>query len=309
MSVFIGLDTSNYTTSIAAITEDTVYSQRRILPVKAGERGLRQSDAVFQHIKAMPDLAKALRRDISLQNAKAIGVSTRPRNVEGSYMPVFLAGESFASVMADTLGVPMYRFSHQDGHLMAGIYSANAWQLLEKPFLSVHLSGGTTEILKSHYNGDCFDAEIIGGTKDISAGQLIDRVGVACGLQFPCGRELEQLAAQAETEIKLPVSTKESYINFSGAEAQALAKIETTEKPALYRGVLRTVAESLVRALRHSIEETGCRSVLLVGGVAANLYLRQYLQNKLDAEIIFAAPAYSTDNAVGIAVLCKMKEK
>ena len=309
MSIHIGIDTSNYTTSVAALDGEAVCSLRRLLPVQAGQRGLRQSDAVFQHMKQMPALIEELAGQVCLRNTKAVGVSVRPRNVEGSYMPVFLAGEGFARAIAQTLGVPLYRFSHQDGHMMAGIYSANAYAMLEKPFISVHLSGGTTEILKSQYKDGEFISEIIGGTKDISAGQLIDRVGVACGLLFPCGREMESLAAEAETGAALPVHVDGSYINFSGTETKALRMASQTAPPVLFRGVLAAVAYALEKALNHVVRKTGCRAVLFVGGVAANLFLREYLIQHVDADITFAQPEYATDNAAGIAVLCRMKEK
>lgn len=309
MSIYIGIDTSNYTTSVAALDGDAACSLRRLLPVQAGQRGLRQSDAVFQHMKQMPDLIEELAGQVCLQSTKAVGVSVRPRNVEGSYMPVFLAGEGFARTIAQTLGVPLYRFSHQDGHMMAGIYSAKAYAMLERPFLSVHLSGGTTEILKSQYRNGEFVSEIIGGTKDISAGQLIDRVGVACGLPFPCGREMENMAAEAEAGAVLPVSVDGSYINFSGAETKALRMAAQTDSPVLFRGVLAAIACALEKALNHAVRSTGCRAVLFVGGVAANLFLREYLIRHVDADITFAQPEYSTDNAVGTAVLCRMKEK
>ena len=161
----IGFDTSNYTTSTAWTDGKTDINVRQILYVKDGERGIRQSDGVFQHMKLMPVMYEKLSEQIDFKEVKAVGVSTRPRCVEGSYMPVFLAGEGYAKVVADTLGVPLYEFSHQDGHIMAGIYSSGSFELLENDFISVHLSGGTTEILKSRYNGFNFDNEIIGGSK------------------------------------------------------------------------------------------------------------------------------------------------
>jgi len=301
----LGFDTSNYTTSVAWFGNGQEKSQRRILPVKPGERGLRQSNAVFSHMKALPELFELLMAELLEKKISAIGVSTRPRSVEGSYMPVFLAGEGFARVTAATLGVPLYRFSHQDGHLMAGIYSGSFYDLLEGEFLSVHLSGGTTEILKCAYCGNGFSAEILGGTKDISAGQLIDRIGVQLGLQFPCGRELETLADKTQECIKVPVSTDGCFMNLSGLENKFSAMITNREKSIIARSVFEAVAKSLANTVRAAVAQTDSKRVLIVGGVASNAIIRSYLEQNVEAELFFAKPEYATDNAVGIAALAE----
>lgn len=296
----IGFDTSNYTASVAWTDGGSDKSYRRLLTVKEGERGLRQSDGVFQHMKLVPELYASLADEIDLNAVKAVGVSTRPRTVEGSYMPVFLAGEGYARTVSATLGVPLYTFSHQDGHVMAGIYSCGEYGLLDGDFISVHLSGGTTEILKSRYEGINFRHEIIGGTKDISAGQLIDRVGVNMGLSFPAGAALEQLAMTAQKAEKLPVSTDGAYMNFSGAETKAM---RAEASSALALGVLEAVRDTLIKTINHAIGDTKIHRVLIAGGVASNGLIRDGLTNGLDGEVYFASKEYSADNAVGIAYL------
>ncbi len=301
MSLFLGIDTSNYTTSFA-LTGELDKSVRRILPVKEGERGIRQSDGVFWHIKQAPSLYESLVEDIDTTKIKAVGVSTRPRSVDGSYMPVFLAGETFAELIAATLKLPLYRFSHQDGHLMAGVLSANRKDLLEKEFVSVHLSGGTLEILKSKYNGNIFASEIVGGTKDISAGQLIDRVGVALGLAFPCGRAITELAEKADKRIHFSVSEKDGYINFSGAETQAMRLVGEEKAENIAMGILECIGKSLIKALNSA----NATEVLMVGGVASSNVLRKYLTDNSDISFSFATPEMSTDNAWGIAKLAEL---
>lgn len=295
----IGFDTSNYTTSVAVYKNGEVTQSRKLLEVKQGERGLRQSDALFQHVKQFPEVIKGLNfpRDIS-----AIGVSTRPRNVEGSYMPVFLAGEAFAETSSAVLGVPLYRFSHQDGHIMAGIKSADGLELLEKDFISVHMSGGTTEIVKTRYNGHGFDVEIVGGTKDISAGQVIDRVGVSLGMKFPCGKEMDKIACESVEFENLPVAVNKGYFNFSGLETKA-ASIVSDNKSSLVAGVFLAVAKTLEKAISYSCTETGVRDVLLVGGVASSRFITDYLKNKLNYRLFVASPELSSDNACGVAIL------
>lgn len=303
MSIYLGFDTSNYTTSVAAVHGKTIFSKRHILEVKEGQRGLRQSDAVFLHIKNMPYLYKSLTAQIDTAEVKGIGVSTVPRNVQGSYMPVFLAGSGYAHIAADTLGVPLYEFSHQDGHIMAGIISGECEHLLENDFLSVHLSGGTTEILKSRYNGFSFDNKIIGGTKDISIGQLIDRIGVSEGLVFPCGKALEKLSEAADGYVKTKICVNGGYANFSGAETALLrAEAKDAEKA---RGVLMHAAKALTEMLNFSVKSENIHEILIVGGVASNKLIRNYLNENVNGKIYFASCEYSTDNAVGIAALAQ----
>lgn len=304
--IYTGFDTSNYTSSVA-VCGDIALNIRKILSVKPGMRGLRQSEALFQHTKNIPFLFEELCSKCRISDTKAVGVSTRPRNVDGSYMPVFLSGEGYARTVANTLGVPLYTFSHQDGHIMAGIHSSGSFELLEHPFISVHLSGGTCEILLSEYNGKEFSSDIIGGTKDISAGQLIDRVGVSLQLQFPCGKELELLAKNASKAISLPVNATDAYINFSGIETKSLSLVNTVDKCELALGVFTGIAKALTSALNFCIKKYHCKHILLVGGVASNSIIKDYLSKNIDAAMHFSSVEYSTDNAFGIALLAKYR--
>lgn len=302
----LGIDTSNYTTSSATYDGDGFLMSRKILDVKQGERGIRQSDGVFIHNRELPGFIEERLRGVS-GRIDAVGVSTRPRSIEGSYMPVFTVGYGYARAVAAACGVKLHEFSHQDGHIMAGVYSAGRFDLLDKPFISVHLSGGTTEILTSEYDGHSFENKIIGGTLDISAGQLIDRVGVKMGLKFPCGRELEKAAMETAEYDRLPFSIKGSYINLSGVETK-LIRLADGLSPRLARTVLIYVKDVLSKALNNAVKETGIKSILMAGGVASNSILREGLINSVDAEVVFASKELSTDNAVGIAVLAYMAE-
>lgn len=299
MSIFLGIDTSNYTTSVAAVGDKTI-NLRKIIDVKEGMRGIRQADGVFVHLKELPELFEQM--EIDMTKVSAIGVSTSPRRCEGSYMPVFVAGESFARVIAKALGVPLFRYSHQEGHIMAGILSGGFYELLEKPFLAVHLSGGTTEILRCEYKDEHFEAEIVGGTLDISAGQLIDRLGVKLGMKFPCGKELDKVSRECdEPAVKLKTSVKGGYINFSGMETRLLSMTETHSAGVLAKSALYHIGESLAKA----INACGTEDVLFVGGVSSNTFLREYFAEKITAKTYFASPELSCDNAVGVAELTK----
>lgn len=258
---------------------------------------------MFLHIKQLPELYKELAEKADIKNARAVGVSVRPRNVDGSYMPVFTAGEAFARVIADTLGVPLYTYSHQDGHIMAAVMSSERYELLERGFLAVHLSGGTTEILTAEYDGHSFSQEIVGGTKDISAGQLIDRVGVAMGFSFPCGAEMEKMAETTESMVKLPISTDGAYMNFSGTETKAIRMVDASDGAEIAKGVIDAAARTLARTVGFAAERAALRDVILAGGVASNRYIKEFLKNNINANIYFAEPSLSADNAVGIAKL------
>lgn len=303
MSV-LALDTSNYTTSAAAFDGREGENVGRLLQVRPGELGLRQSDALFQHVKQLPQLMEQLASQGQLENIQAVGASTRPRAVEGSYMPCFLAGTSQAQCLARTLGVPFFAFSHQQGHLAAAAWSAGRLDLLEGPFLAWHLSGGTTELLRAEpeQDGVAMTAEILGGTSDISAGQLIDRTGVLLGLQFPAGKALDGLSAQAEKVKPFPVKVENCTFSLSGIENKVKQMSEKGEAPeTVARFALETVARAVVKATRQALERFPGLPVLCSGGVASNSLLRQVMERECGA--VFAQPRFSTDNAMGTAIL------
>ena len=301
---FLGIDTSNYTTSLAAVEDGKLlFNLKAPLPVKAGECGLRQSDALFAHTKNLPDLFARARSLLEGKNLLAVGVSEKPRNVEGSYMPCFLAGVSVASGIASALGVPLYRFSHQCGHLRAALFSAGKDALASSPFGAFHISGGTTEMLLVTPDQNGFHTEIVGGTKDLNAGQLVDRIGVALGLSFPAGPALEALAATYTGKLpRKGIKTEEGYIHLSGVENQA-RKLLTEEgdraKTAAF--VLDYLARAVV-AMSLDFRKANDLPLLYAGGVMSNAYIRAFVEQSV-SDASFAEPALSADNAVGIACL------
>ena len=299
--IVLGFDTSNYTTSIAAYDGIRGTNCSRLLDVKPGELGLRQSDALFAHVKRLPELAEQLFSVIGSQEIAAIGVSTRPRAVEGSYMPCFLAGESQASVMAAALQVPVYRVSHQQGHVAAALWSANRMDLMEEPHLAWHLSGGTTELLLIEPEGKNVRATRIGGTTDISAGQIIDRTGKLLQLQFPAGKAVDALSNEAVGKERFKIKTEDLRFSVSGLENKMRAFYEASasaEETAGY--VLRSVCSVIVRTTEEALRRYPGLSVVFSGGVASNSMLREECRK---FRPVFAEPRFSTDNAMGTAVL------
>ena len=298
----LGLDTSNYTTSAAVFDGEGGYNGGKLLEVRPGEKGLRQSEALFQHIKALPERMGQLREAGLLEGISAVAASTRPRAVEGSYMPCFLAGESLGRSISALLNVPFFSVSHQQGHLAAAAWSAGRGELMNAPFLAWHLSGGTTELLYVEPEGLNMRAERIGGTTDISAGQLIDRAGVLLGLAFPAGRALDELSRQSQSGEGFRVKVDQLEFSLSGVENQVKNRVEKGEAPAhVARFVLNTVADTVRRVTVEAQNRFPGRPLLCSGGVASNRRLRYELTEFCQG--IFAPPQYSTDNAMGVAIL------
>ena len=300
----LGLDTSNYTTSAAWFDGQTGRNSGRLLEVRPGELGLRQSDALFQHVKRLPQVVSALLEGECPRDIRAVGASTRPRAVEGSYMPCFLAGASQGQVLSQLLGVPFYAFSHQQGHLAAAAWSAGRLDLLDRPFLAWHLSGGTTELLRvePEEDGVAVRAEILGGTSDISAGQLIDRTGVLLGLPFPAGKEVEKLSRQAQKREYYKVKVNGLTFSLSGMENKVRQMVQRGEEPAEIAWFAQeTVCRVVQACTKAAMEEYPGLPVLCSGGVASNGRLKELLRQNCGA--LFAQPQFSTDNAMGTAVL------
>ena len=298
----LGLDTSNYTTSAAVFDGQDGLNASRLLTVKEGELGLRQSEALFQHVQRLPGQVEKLAQSGLLRDIRAVGASTRPRAVEGSYMPCFLAGTSQGQSMAYLLGVPFFAVSHQQGHLAAAAWSAGHLELMDRPFLAWHLSGGTTELLRVWPDGVNVQAEILGGTSDISAGQLIDRAGVMLGLQFPAGKALDQLYDSGSDCKTYPVKLNGLTFSLSGMENKVRQLHEKGASAGeIAHFVLDLVADVVLRTTQAAQKEYPGLPVLCSGGVASNRRLRQVMESGCGA--LFSQPQYSTDNAMGVAIL------
>lgn len=300
MRAALGIDTSNYTTSAAVCRADgTGANAGKLLTVREGELGLRQSEALFQHVKALPDRMHELEAQGLLRDIAAVGASTQPRAVEGSYMPCFLAGASQGKTLAAALGVPFYGFSHQQGHVAAACWSAGRLDLLDKPMLAWHLSGGTTELLLVVPEGSNVRCGRIGGTTDISAGQLIDRAGQLMKVSFPSGKAMDKMAQFSDKKDCFRVRLQELEFSLSGMENKVKDMVAARTMPSdVARFTLLTIASVVERTTRAALCQYPGLPVLCSGGVASNSLLRQRLTGA-----IFAQPAYSTDNAMGTAVL------
>lgn len=287
---------------------ELIKQRRQRLKVDLGERGLRQSEALFQHINQLPDLIADVAKGRKDQLTKII-VSNKPRPKEASYMPVFKAGVGQAKALSSILDIPLVKVSHQEGHLMAGLWSAD---ISFDQFLAVHISGGTSEILKveKKKSNNSFEIEELGSSQDLHAGQFIDRVGVALGLAFPAGPQLEKLAKGGELgKLSIPSSVQDYQISFSGPSSAAMRMIQSEKKAEdIALAVQQCIANSLEKVLKKAIEKEKYKDILIVGGVAANQYIRARLRKRLEhravgAKLYFADPKWSSDNAVGVAAM------
>ncbi len=308
--IYLGIDTSCYTTSLGVMTDDAHRHFKSPLKVKEGQCGLRQSDAVFEHIKNLPVLFEELGRefDLSGYDEKIISVSTRPRTQEGSYMPVFMAGHGFARAVAASLGGRLNEVSHQDGHIMAAVYSCGMYSLLSEPFLAFHISGGTTELVLAKMNGTTFDCRIIGGTKDLPAGQFIDRIGVLMGMEFPCGKYLDTMAVEYNGHEKIKTSVKDGYINFSGEETRYRRAFESGElREKIAYCTMKTVRESVISVIKWAREKYNIQNVIMAGGVSSSAFIRDGFSDI--PNVYFAENELSTDNAMGVCELGKFLQK
>lgn len=306
-TLYLGLDTSNYKTSAGLYCpEDGSFRAcGKLLEVPLGTLGLRQSDALFQHVKQLPEQVRAACKDMNGEIA-AIGCSARPRDLEDSYMPCFLAGQCVAQCLGAAMDVPVYDFSHQQGHLAAAAFSIGKLDLMEAPFLAWHLSGGTTELLRVEPHGDrIIRAEIIGGTRDISAGQLIDRVGVALDMPFPAGPYVEQAALQSKNADFFPVKVQDSAFSLSGVQNQYEARIKAGERREdVCRFVLNTVAQTILKATKNARKAENL-PVLISGGVSVCSLVQETFAK--EQNLWFAQKGLGGDNAVGTAILASMR--
>lgn len=302
-----GFDTSNYTTSAAVMTNDKITNYKQVLNVAENQRGLRQSDAVFQHTVNMPRLVSEMAQDFDLKKVDAVGVSTRPRNIEGSYMPCFLVGINTAKTASKFCGCKCYETSHQVGHILAALYSADKLELINKKFVAFHVSGGTTEaLLVTPDKENIINAQIISESTDLKAGQVIDRTGVLLGMRFPCGAELEKEALKSDSNFKIRASVKGCNCSFSGIENKVKNMISAGEKRCdIAKFALDSVCVSLDAMAQAVVKEYGNLPIVFSGGVSSNKKINKTFSEKYGA--YFAEPQFSADNAAGTAVFASLK--
>ncbi len=308
----LGIDTSNYTTSAALYdgAAGVMYSKKRLLPVKEGELGLRQSDALFHHTTALSNIVKeAVAECEEPLKIAAIGVSDRPRDVKGSYMPCFLAGVNTASCAATLLRVPLYTFSHQAGHIAAAVFSSGRHELLGRECLAFHVSGGTTEVVLTRPDSEkIIVAQTVLSSLDLKAGQAVDRTGVMLGFPFPSGKYVDEKARESDRSFKIRVPMKDGCCSLSGLQNKCEKMKKDGESDSdICRFCIEYIAAALSEMAKYALSQYGELPLIFSGGVMSNSIIRERFMREFDC--VFAEPSYSCDNAAGIAYLAKIKKE
>lgn len=303
--ITLGIDTSNYATSVALVDNDThqvLFSEKRFLPVEEGKIGLRQQQALFEHIKNLTNIFSSLKGvDIG-----AVGVSVRPKDEENSYMPCFLAGKMSAYSIGGAMGVPVIEASHQTGHLTSALFDLNREDLFDRTLLMLHVSGGTTDILLAE-NGRVVCT--LGSSQDLFAGQAVDRLGVKLGFPFPAGQYVSDLAEKCTDVIKPKISVKGYNCNLSGLENQCDKLLaQGYSKEYVCRYCLTFIAHTLIRMIENVRTDYGNLPLVLAGGVMSSTVIKSIVTEKLP-DAMFVRPQFSSDNAIGVAVHAGRKVK
>lgn len=310
MPEYLGVDTSNYTTSAAVYIseENRIYQCKKLLPVKDGELGLRQSDAVFHHTKQLPEMIEKLFGENSIKAPEVVTASSRPRNIDGSYMPCFLCGEGLARSYAAITGAEMFTTSHQVGHILAALYSADRLKLVKERFIAFHVSGGTTDCLLCEPDDDnIINVTEVGTSLDLKAGQAIDRTGLMLGLHFPCGTELEKLAVGADKMFKVKPVLKDGSCCLSGVENKCGNMLKKGERPEnIAKYCLDFIAETIIAMTGFAIEKNGQLPIVFAGGVMSDVIIRDSILEHFPLAS-FAEPQFSCDNAAGVAIYGYLK--
>ena len=311
MPFVLGVDTSNYTTSLACFDTDRniIVQQKKLLPVAEGQLGLRQSDAVFHHTVQLPQLLDLLSEKCELNAVDSVGVSVKPSSEEKSYMPCFLSGISAATAFAKASGCGLHRFSHQQGHIAAALYSAGRLDLLKERFIAFHVSGGTTQaLLVEPDENEICKVSLIATSLDLKAGQAVDRVGVMLGLKFPAGKALDELACRCDDKFKLKPVLRGADCSLSGVENKCKKMLDAGEEhERIARYCIEFICAAVDGMAASLLEKYGKLPLVFSGGVMSNSIISKRLTDKYSA--YFAAPEFSCDNAAGIAVLAAITEK
>ena len=258
-----------------------------------------------KHIEAIYGLAdQALAQTgLTRRDIDAVAVTYAP-----GLIGAVLVGVNFAKAAALALGKPLIPVHHIRGHIAANYIACPE---LSPPFLCLVVSGGHTMIVDVQ---DYTKMEILGTTLDDAAGECFDKVGRVLGMPYPGGAALDKMAQQGdETKYDLPRSRpgENPYnMSFSGLKTAALNLIHHAEQvgeeidiPSLCAGFTAAVSDTLVPRVVQAIQQTGCKTIAVAGGVAANSRIRRDLMaaaQQLGAEVFMPPLSLCGDNAAMI---------
>ena len=260
-----------------------------VVPELAARAHLQRVDEVVQEA-----LGQADRR---IEDVDAVAVTAGP-----GLIGALLVGVAWAKATAFALDVPLIPVHHMEAHLFGpSIEDPEA----EPPFVALLVSGGHTLLLFAPEWGRY---RLLGETRDDAAGEAFDKVGKILGLPYPGGPAVETLAEKGDPELhSLPRPMLRSnqrpgdsdYFDFSFSGLKTAAAMMVKELEDTGRLAVDVLASKTMRA----VEETGCRRVLLGGGVSANRSLRAEIEKRLagDGRVFYASPRLSLDNGAMVA--------
>ncbi len=215
---------------------------------------------------------------ITLADVGAVAVTAFP-----GLIGALLVGVNFAKSMAYSRNIPLVAVNHIHGHVAAAYL---AHQDLEPPFLALVVSGGHTSIYRVT---DYTDFEEIGGTRDDAAGEAFDKIGRVIGLPYPGGAALDKLAYEGDPKaILLPspaLAGNTLDFSFSGIKTAALNYLNSMEQKGseinradVAASYTDKIVKGIVSKAELALHQTGMKTLVLAGGVAANSHLRSALE-------------------------------
>ncbi len=308
----LGIDTSCDDTAVALFfpIKGSVLEKKKTQGIHSKYFGVVPEIASREHLINLPILTRELIEEagIGFRDISALGVTCKPGLI-GS----ILVGLSFAKALSYSLGKPVVGIDHIEGHLYSAFLSNEE---PEYPFLGLILSGGHSEILLVK---GFEDYELISTTVDDAAGEALDKIARYLKLGFPGGPEIEKRAEMGDRKrftLPLPVVKKNPYnFSFSGLKTSALAICQREEEindgfiNDLSACFLDAIVKQILDRVKKAIELTGCKTLVLGGGVAANKLLRSTLSENFNKDIRIYYPRLEDcmDNASMIALLTYLK--
>jgi N6-L-threonylcarbamoyladenine synthase len=261
-----------------------------------------------KHAEWIAGVAGAALDEAGLAPASLDGVAVTSRP---GLMGALLTGLSFAKSFAWALDIPLIAVDHLLAHLYAANLSSAACDEAEYPFIGLLASGGHTVICAARgYE----EVDVLGSTVDDAAGEAFDKVAKHYGWGYPGGKYVEQLARNGDAAaFAFPMpklhNGRVADVSYSGLKTAAIHQLEFfRKKPAASEADIaasfqKTAVEILARALLAAVAETGLKTIVAGGGVAANACLRERLAQESGIRCVFPDPALCGDNAAMVAAL------
>lgn len=310
----LGIETSCDETGIAlydsekGLLADALYSQ---IEIHARFGGVIPELASRDHIrKTLPLIQQTLTEaNLSLQDVDGIAYTAGP-----GLIGALLVGASIGRSLGMSLGLPTIGVHHMEGHLLAPMLEANPPSF---PFVALLVSGGHTQLVQVDGIGRY---TLLGESLDDAAGEAFDKVGKMLGLAYPGGPRVAALAQKGDASrynFPRPMTNRPGLdFSFSGLktyvrntlaaerESAGVEELDEQTKADVAAAFEDAVVQTFVIKCRRVLRQTGMKTLIIAGGVSANLQLRAGLQKMVEKEksqLFYAQPRFCTDNGAMIA--------